>query len=175
MWRFLPWATSTHQCNKKKRKNQPGWREFSTDALGEMLLITFNKIVYGYIVDATIKLIILPPAVDSWWCQKVQYTCIVYFWYFRISLYFKTCFSFKFLVGFAWWIISLVAQKYIKSNLHIFLLYINVIISYSFSKEYKNECCGNPCGWHHIRNYPRRIANTCCTSTNTFTLTSFLY
>ncbi len=29
--------------------------KFSTDALGEMCLIICNKIVYGYIIDATIK------------------------------------------------------------------------------------------------------------------------
>ncbi len=35
--------------------------KFSTDALEETLLIICNKIVYGYIVDATIEKIPPPP------------------------------------------------------------------------------------------------------------------
>ncbi len=38
-----------------KKQNSPLADKFSTDALGEMLLIICNKIEYGYIVDATIQ------------------------------------------------------------------------------------------------------------------------
>ncbi len=52
---------STWFANRKKIAH---WAdEFSKDTSGEMLLIICNKIVYGYIVNTTIKEINPPPPV----------------------------------------------------------------------------------------------------------------
>ncbi len=51
---------------------------------------------------------------------------------------------------------SLYTQKNNKFYLHVFLLYINVIISYSFKEKIANlldTCCRR----HHIGNYPKCI------------------